>query len=552
MARPQITNGIWMKDIELSVGSHMNAQHLLNILDAAGPTAPTDLGVIDLFIYARRAESPLYKFADFDGKSTVYVDNPKGEYSWTLPVAPDDFYVVEDLDPSNTRKGEFGSSFQIKMNKKVVSHSAVITYDKMSGVELYVTEDDIIETGDGHVIYTVKLRNNGYAKYLDNVFLTPRTKWFRATSDIGEYGQRYDEILSQAGAQVLYNYVGNTSANFEYSISTRAQLMLEGGLTAKGTLAVNSIFNVNRDAIDPSLRASNNFDEIVAGMGGADWLKRMKQEGKLSTSFVTKLESAGIQKIIRDNEYDMMFGKGAAIQTGYGETLRSSLGLWQQANAGFVNSYNINTFRLSMFESHLQNFFGDRVEIVGPNPSQKVIVQTGKGGMKLVMPALKTEALGQPGLMFNGSDIGAVRKTGNDPYSLTYGFGFTSYTIPFLANVEFVYNSAFDPIEANDIENPIVNGHRLSSYSFIIFDITEGKSNNIVLLKKKWDNDLRWWYINGKFDYKGQKSGHQSSGGNFGYKVQMEMAKTAVFLKDPTKVLKIVPINPITGRPFGQ
>lgn len=51
---------------------------------------------------------------------------------------------------------------------------------------------------------------------------------------------------------------------------------------------------------------------------------------------------------------------------------------------------------------------------------------------------------------------------------LDFGFAYTSFTIPFLANVKFVLNPAFDNLHTNDIENPLIDGRPLSSFSFII------------------------------------------------------------------------------------
>ena len=67
---------------------------------------------------------------------------------------------------------------------------------------------------------------------------------------------------------------------------------------------------------------------------------------------------------------------------------------------------------------------------------------------------------------------------------LNFGFAYTSYVIPFLANVKFVLNPAFDNVNTNDIENPIIDGFPLSSYSFIIFDITDNTNDNIEKIKR--------------------------------------------------------------------
>jgi hypothetical protein len=93
----------------------------------------------------------------------------------------------------------------------------------------------------------------------------------------------------------------------------------------------------------------------------------------------------------------------------------------------------------------------------------------------------------------------------------------------------------------------------LSSYSFIIYDFNYAQgSDNIKLLK--WapgkdvaTSDMRWFFQNGTFDYFGKKSGFASTGNFSGYKVFFEMNYPAIWVQDPTKVLKFVMKNPITG-----
>jgi hypothetical protein len=166
--------------------------------------------------------------------------------------------------------------------------------------------------------------------------------------------------------------------------------------------------------------------------------------------------------------------------------------------------------------------------------------------MRMVNESIKREASGS-GLVIEAADIGAITNKG---MNLGFGFAYTSYVIPFLANVQFVVNPAFDNVHTNDIENPIIDGHPLSSYSFIIFDVTDNNNDNIYLLKLKWDNQLKWWYQNGTMDYMGRSQGFQSSGQFNGYRVYMSQCMPAIWVKDPTKVLKIVMRNPITGGSF--
>jgi hypothetical protein len=229
--------------------------------------------------------------------------------------------------------------------------------------------------------------------------------------------------------------------------------------------------------------------------------------------------------------------------------MRLSVGLWAQLDNSYKRIYNKSGFTLDLFRSEIFNFFNGKVEFKGPDPQRNLIVQTGMAGMKMINQQIKKEAFGT-GLTVNMDQSGVGAISGNNAMDLNFGFAFTSYTIPFLANVKFVLNPAFDNVHTNDIENPIIDGFPLSSYNFIIFDITDNTNDNIFLLKLKWDSELKWFYQNGTMDYMGRTQGFQSSGQFNGYRVFMTQTMPAIWVKDPTKVLKIVMRNPVTGGSF--
>jgi hypothetical protein len=261
------------------------------------------------------------------------------------------------------------------------------------------------------------------------------------------------------------------------------------------------------------------------------------------------MEAAHLTKVANDIETYLMWGQGGRVRQDGPDDIRLSVGLWKQLDNSFKRIYNKSNFSLDLFRSELYNFYAGKVEFQGPDPKRQLIVQTGMGGMRMVNEAIKREAMAS-GLLIQAAEnngIGAITGKGMD---LNYGFAFTSYVIPFLANVKFVLNPAFDNLHTNDIENPIIDGFPLSSYSFIIFDITDNTNDNIFLLKLSWDNQLKWWYQNGTMDYMGRTQGFQSSGQFNGYRVFMTQTMPAIWVKDPTKVLKIVMRNPITGGSF--
>jgi len=532
---PVLNNGIFLRDNQYHTSSHVDSYHLSNLLKSA---EPTDLGPVDLWAMAQKVEMPLYQMSSFGGKNVIMVDNARGEYKWQIPVAQDLPYIVEDIEPGNATKGVDGQTFKIKLNKRTFGHGDIITYDKYNGVEMYITADDVIPTGDSF-IYTVQLVNNDNNKFLDNKYLTIGTKIFRKGSARGEYGERFSDLGSvSAGFREFYNYVGGAEAHVHYSISSRADLMLKGGMKADGTVPVVELWRNFDKTIDPSITSLEQM--------GKDKIKAAYQSGQLTRSFLTTLEAAHLTKVANDIETYLMWGQGGRIKQDGPDDIRLSVGLWKQLDNSYKRIYNRGSFNLDLFKSEIFNFFNGRVEFQGPEPNRQLIVQTGMGGMRLINEAIKKEAVNS-GLVLNAHELGAVSGKGMD---LNFGFAYTSYVIPFLANVKFVLNPAFDNVHTNDIENPIIDGFPLSSYNFIIFDITDNTNDNIYLLKLSWDNQLKWFYQNGTMDYMGRTQGFQSSGNFNGYRVFMTQTMPAIWVKDPTKVLKIVMRNPITGGSF--
>jgi hypothetical protein len=542
MATPVLNNGIFLRDNQYQTSSHVDSYHLSNLLKSA---EPTDLGPVDLWAMAQKVEMPLYQMSSFGGKNVIMVDNNRGEYKWQIPVAQDLPYIVEDIESGNDTTnplGVDGQTFKIKLNKRSFGHGDIITYDKYNGVELYITQDDIVPVGDGF-IYTVQLVNNDNTKYLERQYIVIGTKVFRKGSARGEYGERFSDIGNvSAGFREFYNFVGGAEAHVHYSISSRADLMMKGGMKADGTIPVIEMWRNFDKGLDPSITSL----ETMADKMGKDYVKKAYQSGQLSRSFLTTLEAAHLTKIANDIETYLMWGQGGKVRQDGPDDIRLSVGLWKQLDNSYKRIYNRGSFNLDLFKSEIFNFFNGRVEFKGPDPQRSLIVQTGLGGMKLVNEAIKKEAVNS-GLVLNAHELGAVTGKGMD---LNFGFAYTSYVIPFLANVKFVLNPAFDNVHTNDIENPIIDGFPLSSYNFIIFDITDNTNDNIFLLKLSWDNQLKWFYQNGTMDYMGRTQGFQSSGNFNGYRVFMTQTMPAIWVKDPTKVLKIVMRNPITGGSF--
>ena len=534
---PVLNNGIFLRDTQYKIGSNIDSYHLLSNLK---DTQPMDLGPVELWAMTQKVEMPLYQFSSFNGKNVILVDNARGEYKWETPIAISLPFIVEDINPSNTTKGIDGQPFQIKLSRREFGHGDIFTYDKYNGLEMYVTDDDIIETGD-QVIYTVQLVNNNNAAYLDNKYLAPQTYMFRVGSARGEYGERFSSIMVGAGYREFYNFVGQSDAHVEYSVSSRAQLMAKGAMNADGTANVTEIWKNFDKNLDPSIANINQMKDVM----GAEYIKKARENGDLQMSFLTSMEAAHLSKISKDIETYLMWGKGGRVKQDGPDDIRLSVGLWKQLDSAFKRVYNKANFSLDMFRNELYNFFVGKVEFKGPNPERVLVVQTGMAGMQLINTAINNQA-NSSGFVIQAATSNGIGAVTGQGMNLGFGYAYTSIIVPFLATLQFQINPALDNVQTNPIENPLIDGFPLSSYSFLIYDVTEGKNDNIFLLKKKWDNELRWFFQNGTMDYMG-RNGFASTGKFNGYTVSMAQAMPAVWVKDPSKLLKIVMKNPVTG-----
>ncbi len=535
MATPAVVNGIFYRDTKYDIGQHIDKAHLM----AMDPEKPQDLGVVDMWAFMQKREMPLYKMANFGGKGTILTDTQM--YTFKVPVAVDDMVeIVKDITVDE-KPGIDGKKFKILVNEEKFGHGSILKFDKYSRTEMVVTHDPIRRVGDA-TEYTVKLINNDNVKYLDKKYLAGGTRIQKIGSVRSpEFGQAWDSSRYSGAAMREYlNYVGMAEAQDHYYCSKEAAIM---GVDKK-IVEFIQIDGLKDDLGIPSLERYMN----ASGMGAGDLANKYKS-GQVRVSWASVMDVKCVQKIASDIENYLMWGSGGRVLLDGQDEVIMPVGLWHQIDTGgYKHIYTRDSFSLDMFKNVIQNFYHGKVDYKGPDPARILYVQTGLAGMSLANEMIRKEA-GSHGLIYNGSDVGALK---GDRLNLSFGLFYTEVIIPFIATLRFVYNPALDNTVINSIENPEIDGYNLSSYSFIIFDIDEnGGSDNIKLLKWSKDNELHWKVENGTWAHPAtpmmSRGGFQSSGDFSGYKAKFWQRYPAIWVKDPTRVLKIVMKNPITG-----
>lgn len=97
-----------------------------------------------------------------------------------------------------------------------------------------------------------------------------------------------------------------------------------------------------------------------------------------------------------------------------------------------------------------------RIDFASPNPEKSATIKTGIGGLAAVNRLLQKMA-NKAGLQASKLEPSSTGHT-----------GIVSYTIPFLAKVEFVLDPSQDTPPANETENPMIEGFKQSSYHYTV------------------------------------------------------------------------------------
>jgi len=546
-----LQNGIYLQTREYDYKTHLDSAHLM-VMEAGSPTETTDLGMIAPWITTGYMERP--GMWDLIGQGKNRLLYTEGHiFKWQQPIAEQPTYIIEDV--SNVDKpGIDGTTFKIKLNKRTFGNSAIITSNKFSGLELFVTADEIRQDGEGF-IYTVKLNStNKKHKYFPKQYLQSGTIFFQIGSVLGEYGKTYNDIGGfTSGYREFYNYVGEGFANAHYTVTREAAYSKISKKCVLGLQQYRKIIEMYQlrpgsAAYDISRQGQSPLEVYMEkGM-------TRKQAGEavsrdiVKRAWVPEVEMLAKLMVERDVENYAMWGAGGVLDVEGPTAVRLPIGLFHQLNMGPTYNYNIPNFQLRKLDAWLTSRLKDKIDPYGQN---KIVIGTGLGGMKLVRGQI-LDTVQAMGFTFDHDRY----VKGNDNQMLYFdGPNFISYRMSF-GIVEFKHIPALDPIEANELENPMYDGHRLSSYLFIIDDMT-ANNDNIHEVVYGPDFDFHHFYVNGRMNYMDSpmngtsRSGpYQASNTGPGFEVYIEKRLKCYWIKDLTKSLLIKPYNPFTGKPL--
>lgn len=417
-------------------------------------------GMLALWNQRRLVNTPLLNMTELRN-NVVYVNGAEGKFSYSVPYEIGLPVIVENVAVGNSTPGIDGQKFQIKLSEDCFTNTDRITYDYRDGVELYITEDEILQDPTGGYIYTVQVvsfdRKN---TYFPPDKLTPGVQFMKISNSNHEYDTQKSSISTRFGSLRLENQMGGARSIYHW-ITAYADMLK---VADPGMQWISNVYGDTKNS--KSTMVMYNLDKMGNPVKGS--LRWMSMVEAMLWAEMKKME-----------EMDLMWSKGGVVE-GSGRTpVRVGMGLYEQMRNGTRVKYTTLTKAL------LDGVFGQLFYASGiPVDKRRVKVQCGTGAMIEISKLIENE-FGKTPFLVNAKDIGLITGTRNN---LGFGYRFTSMEFPTAGNVEFELNPAFDN-QYNRTADGMIGEYPVHSYTMAIFDVTDERETNAA---SKMDTSFRY------------------------------------------------------------
>lgn len=561
-----LNNGILLTSYEYKDSQlHFDEAHIKQIKNMSGfEKEVTNLGIVESLFNQiglnYRGSKTLWNL-DANGKNnTVVVNNNDGIYTFDVVLGDHTTNKAKILsfEAANPEKpGVDESPIWIRLDKRLVGANAIIYLSKYSGIEFITKGHPRGSVTEGFLYETQLVVNNNHNTYVPAMYLTESAYVCAGPGITSERNEDYDDRQVGSAVRRFFNSMGN-AVNQKYFTVTRNAAMSK--MPSNNLLSHSLDQHTAMYKVD--LMSSNSYAAQGMGMTGKNEVGAFLSKGYKSqadmkksivhTLIVPQLEMYYMGLIAAENNHYAVWGNGGTVAVGKDQQkVQLPIGLFRQMmKQANKQSYNLDKFNFDNFIGFIRNGFS---KIASPGNKVQVKVKCGMGSLQLAQEAITKKFGTIPGIL-NLNEF--INNKGGDNLELGYSIGFRRFLMP-LGDIEIIFEYAEEldsPTgDPNQIDNPIIkNGLRLSSYSFIIDDITGLGTNIVELQNGTLENDYHIMWADGKMPYLGDPSRHSISSISIpGYEVYIEKAFKAYHVMDPGKVWMYLPLNPKTKAMFG-
>lgn len=543
--------GIFMGQARtLGLKNHVDIPYITSL----APAQPMDFGVLDLWALKQRTNSPMLTLA-IDNAQVFYTD--ADYYTFELPSATDATTRLVTGGLDRDKFGMDGEEIPFVVTKRDISAGSIFKFDLTSRISFTAVDRRIEQLGE-HFKFWAVLNTNAQVKYVTKAEFQPQRQIIKIADTRGLDFSSNKAVWSIGGMGMAKykNYLSNAILQQHYRVTTGAVEYLN----TNTTIPAKDIARMEQTVLQfYQIRgiADNKVVDLTQPAEYQEWWTKFneaKSQGVGEAAMVNMLDSISIGLMQRQNNELMVWSDSInQLRDGY-DTTRLVPGVWFQLDlAGYKHSYSLDSFTLDTITDAIKDFEFGKVPLRESVSTNVYVIKTGRGGQELIYKAFLKEGFDIPAQLQN-KDHGFV--TG-DANNLHYRIPrFIDYQLANIGILRVEWEPGFDPVQADEFVNPILaGGYRLTSYTMLIEDYNTS-SDNIAIIRKN-GTKMKMMVEPGEETHPLLRMNTNINGSNIqvvpssdelsGYQVKFSSKADSAIVKDPTKLLKLVPKNPRTG-----
>lgn len=536
----------------LGIKNHVDIPYVT----ALAPTKPLDFGVLDLWALRQRTESPLLTLA-IDNAQVIYTD--ADYYTFELPSAADATTRLVSGGLDKDKQGMDGEEIPFIVTRRDLGPGSIFKFDLTSRISFTVVDRPIEQLGEHYKVWA-SLNTNSQVKFVTKAEFQPQRQIVKLADMRSLDFSSHKSVWSVSGVPSLAkykNYLSNIMLQQSYKVTSGAVEYLNN----HSRIDAREIAMMEQTVLQ-FYQVKGIADNKVIDLRNPEsyklYFERLQEEkikGNGEAAMVNLLDSIAINMMQKQNNDLMVWGDQIdIIRDGY-DTQRLVPGVWFQLDmAGYKHSFSIDTFTLDTLTDAIKDFEFGKVPLRESISDNEYVIRTGRGGSQLILDAFMKKGFQVPAQVMN-SEFGFI--TGPNAANLTHNLPrFVRYQIANIGYLRVEWEPGFDPVKADEFVNPILaGGYRLSSYTMLIEDYNTSR-DNIAIIRKNGHKmrmiveagDQTHPLLRSTTNINGQNiTVSQASDELSGYQVKFVSKADTAIVKDPTKLLKLVPKNPRTG-----
>lgn len=519
-----------------------------------------NLGNRDIYALSNRAETPFMLPALEAGtKQTLN----SYHYKFVTPTTTEFNTTIISVDVAPGEKiGEIDTPFWLTASNAAMGmHTSRFTADLYGHFPLNVV--DFRMKGE-QVQYQVVFEGNVKGdKFIPQDVLRIGKKLTKlGNTRSKEFGQDYDGwAISGGNNREMIARISDYEINTHYNM-TREACIIADTVKLDAEWLKNHLERVveyigikktanNNSSLNPAIKTLGDLADVMDGQDGRPAMNKSVIGFRFLSTMYDKISFGMLNKIASNM---MVWDPGGL--SGFDGLDKSYIhpGIWHQMNySGIRHEFWVDSLTRDMIVSAISSFRAGKEVIPSFGNEPKYKLKGGQGAMHLLNKIFAKEALAIITAQVTAKEL--------KQFSGDYQSGIKLYTpyytgikLAGLYDIEWEYDASMNgSIDDNEIDNPLINGFRLSSYVITIEDANLTSSNIKIFQAYEGDSDIRMHVVNGNMSHPffqenmGTVPAHLASSNKSGFTAYFTSRPETAVMWDPTTMLKLSPINPYTG-----